>query len=343
VYIRGRSTLNNEPNQPSATNHPVRKTLALSILALALSAGLILYGQRVVDAVMARVYRPSSQVAAVHDRLNMTHLGADLFYASNPKIQQQDEFNNNCDTEERTTAILGCYYRRNIYLFDIKNKDLDGTLDVTAAHEMLHAAYDRLNFFERGYVDQMIKAEYETLKNDAALRQIMAYYTKTEPGAELNELHSILGTTVAKLSPQLESYYSQYFNNRASVVALNEKYNSVFDGITKQSAVLKSRLTALRGPIDDELAQYEADRKQLELDIASFNERASSGGFTTQSSFNAVRGALIARVEAINQRRAAVNARVADYNGIVEQLNALAVRAGTLNSSINGARATTGL
>ena len=81
----------------------------------------------------------------------------------------------NCDTEERTTAILGCYYQRHIYLFDINNKELDGTLDVTAAHEMLHAAYDRLNFFERSYVDGLINAEYEVHKNDASLKQIMAY------------------------------------------------------------------------------------------------------------------------------------------------------------------------
>jgi hypothetical protein len=310
---------------------------------LLLSATLVLYGQRAVDMVMARVYQPTSQTIAIHDRLNMTNLGADLFYASNPQVQQKAQFNSNCDTEERTTAILGCYYQRHIYLFDINNKELDGTLDVTAAHEMLHAAYDRLNFFERSYVDGLINAEYEVHKNDASLKQIMAYYTKAEPGMEVNELHSILGTTVAKLSPKLEAYYAQYFNDRASVVALNAKYNTVFDGIAKQSAELQAQLKALRGPIDDDLVQYEADRQQLELDIASFNERANSHGFTTQSGFNVARSALIARLDAVNQRRAAINARVAEYNNIVKELNALATRADELNSSINGANATSGL
>lgn len=321
----------------------MRRALILLVVTLAISAFLILYGQRGVDIVLSRLYQPSPQIADINARLAMTHLGTDLFYASAPKIEDKTQFNASCETEERTIAILGCYFRRHIYLFDVKNKELDGTLEVTAAHEMLHAAYERLNFFERTRVNSLIEAEYATLQDSPSLKQVMAYYAKSEPGEEINELHSLLGTTVVHLSPELEAYYSQYFKDRASVVALNAKYNAVFDSLRKKSDELQKQLVALRAPLESDLDQYESDREQIELDIASFNERAKTNGFPSQSSFTVARNSLIMRVETMNTRQADINQRVKDFNTIVEQINALAVRANELSSSINGATTTKGL
>lgn len=334
--------MNNEPNQPTKTNQ-TRRALVGAAVILVLSAIVILYGQRLADTVRARMFTPTAAVAGVNDKLAMTNLGTDLFYASNPTIESASTFNSSCSSEERTTAILGCYWKRKIHLFDIQNKELEGTLEVTAAHEMLHAAYERLNVFERAYVDGLLRAEYAKLKDDASLKQVMQYYEKAEPGAEINELHSIIGTTIATLSPELEKYYGNYFTNRSAIVAMNGKYNAVFGELSKKADDLQKQIDS-EGPIIRQLlADYEESRKQLESDIAAFNARAQSGGFTSQSAFNVARAALLTRVSQLNNDRESLNGQVDVYNQLVEELNKLAVHVSELNQSINGVAGPTGL
>lgn len=337
--------MNNAPSleAPKPANHRFAQVAVSIIVILGIAYGTLFYGQRLVDMVQARLFTPSAQVAAVNDRLGLTSHGYNIFYASNPQVEDKATFNSSCQSTERTAAILGCYWKRDIHLFDVQNKELDGTLEVTAAHEMLHAAYERLNWLERERVDRLVEEEYEKNKGNAALKQIMQYYAKSEPGAESNELHSIIGTTVATISPELESYYAQYFSDRENIVALNTKYNAVFGAISKQADELEATIESEGPAIQAELASYESDRQQLELDIQTFNARAQSGGFTTQSAFNVARNALTARLSSMNTRQQAINARVATYNQLVAQLNALAIRVDKLNASINGASATSGL
>ncbi len=339
--------MNQKPNL--VANPPQKKPSVLlravlpAVMILVLSAVGILYGQRVIDRVKSSMYTPSTQIAGITERLRLTTRGKDVLYVTDPTIDTKEQFNVHCKSEERTTAILGCYYRDNIYLFDIKNDKLDGTLEVTAAHEMLHAAYQRLNFFERQRVDTMIEAQYAKLKDNASLKEIMQYYQKAEPGAEINELHSILGTTIATLDPELEQYYSQYFTDRAHVVALNEAYNKVFADIKQQAEVLEARIKQLQPQLTADLASYESDRKQVELDIESFNQQAVSGSFASRAAFNATRSALVARVDALNARRDAVNATVSSYNDDVAALNKLSIQVDDLYKSINGAESTAGV
>ncbi len=283
------------------------------------------------------MFHPTSQVSSISDRLKLTDRGRDVFYAAQPLIETKTAFNTSCQSAERTAAILGCYYRDHIYLYDIKNAKLDGTLEVTAAHEMLHAAYQRLNWFERQRVDALIQAAYEKVKNDANLKEVMQYYSQAEPGAEVNELHSILGTTVASLGPELESYYAQYFSDRSVVVALNAAYNKVFGDLKQKADELQQKIKSAEPQLKADLASYEFERQQVESDITSFNQQASSGAFRTQASFNAARSALVARVDTLNARRDALNRRVNQYNADVAALNALAVEANDLYQSINGA------
>lgn len=319
------------------------KRLLPTLFSLALAVGIIFYGQHAADFVLAKTFEPTSEVSAIDKRLKLTQEGSRLFFASKATVQDAASFNTSCQSTERTAAILGCYYKRHIYLFDISNPELDGATEVTAAHEMLHAAYDRLNFFERDKINDLIKKEYETLKDDPAIAKDMEYYKEAEPGAELNELHSIIGTTAASISPELEEYYSRYFENRASVVSMNDAYNAVFSDISARADTLQNEITALESQLKIELAQYEADRRQLEIDIQTFNDRAASRGFTSQSSFTTARLALSARVAAMNDRRAAINASVDAYNAKIVELKALSVKVNEFNKSMNGVTAPSGV
>lgn len=295
------------------------------------------------DMYAASRYQPTEQVASIRDNLKLTDEGGTLLYASAPSIKGGQDFNSACESTERTQAILGCYSVRKIYLFDITNQQLAGAEEVTAAHEMLHAAYDRLNFIKRPTVDALLQQEYEKIKNDAEISKLVAYYEKAEPGAIDNELHSIIGTTIADLPPALERYYGRYFTDRQVVVAMNQSYNAVFQKVNEQSKQLASQINALKPQIESELKQYQADLQQLNDDVATFNSQAKSGGFKTQSAFNAARQALVGRVTAMNERRDRINADVAAYNALVTEQNKLSVQVDQLNSSINAAPAAGGV
>lgn len=335
--------MHNEPNQPTQKPRSMWRALLPALIVLLLSPLAILYGPVVIDYIKVSQYQLSERVGAIDSRVYFTGTGERVFYATSPQIQDRDQFNTNCQSTERTAAILGCYFKDKIYLYNINNKELDGTLEVTAAHEMLHAAYQRLNMFERGHVEEMVQAEYQKVKDEPGIKQIMQYYKQAEPGEEVNELHSIIGTTVATLSPELEAYYARYFENRAAVVELNTAYNRVFDDLKRQSGVLQDKITKENEALKSDMAIYETDLQQLNIDIESFNARAKSGSFVSPSAFGTARSSLTARVDDLNARRDDLNARVAAYNADVESLNALSVKATKLNESLNGVTAPAGV
>ena len=312
------------------------RALVSALLVIIFALLYIFYWPSLYDAILARQFQPNAQIAAINSRLKLTDQGTNLFYASVPTVQNQDQFNTSCESTERTTAMLGCYFKRHIYLYNVTNKDLDGAVEVAAAHEMLHAAYDRLNYFDRMSVDRMVQEQYEKIKDDPEIKSLMAYYNKAEPGSDINELHSIIGTTISSVSPELEAYYKRYFTDRSSIVALNAKYTAVFKEVESQSKALSAQIETEKDALKSDLTAYDVDRVQLETDIDSFNERAKNGGFSSQSALTAARNALLARTSALNARRLAINERVAAYNQTVAKLNALSVKVGELNKSMNG-------
>jgi hypothetical protein len=305
----------------------------------AVAAGAYFYGPVAVDAVRASEFHPSSTIATIDSRIDLTTRGQQIFYATTPTVEERDAFNTDCQSVERTAAILGCYVRDRIFLYNIQSTELDGALEVTAAHEMLHAAYARLNVFEQSRVDAMINAEYAKIKDNPDIKQEMQYYAQAEPGEEVNELHSIIGTTIKDLPADLEQYYARYFTDRAAIVAMNAKYTAVFDEVNQQALTLQARITGEAADIKTASAQYNADLTQLNSDIESFNERASGGDFSSQYAFNTARDVLLSRIQQMKDRQVALNEEIDLYNADVAEYNRLAVRAKQLNQSINGVEA----
>ena len=296
------------------------------------------FGPQLLDEFRAQQYTPSSHISAIEQRVTLTSAGRRIFYATSPEVQDSGQFNGSCHSVERTTAILGCYYRDRIYLYNVQNSELDGALDVTAAHELLHAAYARLSTFEQHKVDGLVRAAYQKVKNEPTLKRLMEYYKQAEPGAEINELHSILGTTIANLDSELERYYARYFTNRASIVTLNQRYAQVFSELDQQATSLKAKISAEESSLKTETDAYQNELNQLNSDIQSFNQRAVSGDFSSQE-FYATRSALSGRVASLNSQQNQLNTRISAYNTMIAEYNKLAVRAQQLNQSMNGVSA----
>jgi hypothetical protein len=313
--------------------------LAVAIVFGALALWVYLNQQFVFDKVSAWQYQPTSEVQALVGRAGVNDKGRFLMYASHTSIDDAQKFNQECNRIEQNAATLGCYSANQIYVYNITDPRLDGIKEVTAAHEMLHAAYQRLSASERNRVDRLVEAEYAKLKDNQDFATRMAIYAKAEPTERDNELHSIIGTEVADINPELETYYTSYFSDRHKVTTLHDQYQAVFDQLSAQSVTLSARLNTLADKIDTESATYNTTAKQLNTDIASFNDRAASGGFSSQQEFNTARSALVKRANQLSAQRIAINEDIVAYQELYKQLQSVASQSDALNRSIDSSLA----
>lgn len=310
-----------------------------SILIVAVAAllayWLVGHRQQVLDQVFLWNYHPTADIAAIAQRTTMTDPARTIFYASHPELDDTTAFNKACGKSEQGSAVLGCYTGLKIYIYNVTDTQLDGIHEVTAAHEMLHAVYARMSANEKQSVDALLENEYTTLSKDPAFADRMALYARTEPGERDNELHSIIGTEVASISPELEKHYAQYFSDRQAVVKLHDDYASVFTKLQSEAAQLSAQMGQLQADIKSRSDDYEAASAQLNADITTFNQRASSGQFDSSAQFSTERSALVTRVRQLAAERSDINNLIAEYNDLVKQSNAIATQTEQLNQSIN--------
>ena len=312
--------------------------LVASVILLATALFIFLNRQVLLDQLTVWRYQPSPAVAAIAGRTELSDKGTFLFYASKPELLKRDAFNGACrSAATEQTAVLGCYVTNTIYLFDIKNEKLDGIKEVTAAHEMLHAAYQRLPKAERERVDALLEKQSKSLGSEQGrIDELMAEYAKSEPGERHNELHSILGSEVRSLSPELETYYAQYFSDRSAVVSLAEKYQAVFNELKTQQESLVNEINALADRIDEQGSLYKRNVQVLTSDIQEFNARASSGTMS-RAQYDAERAALERRQDALRGEYDAIQELIAIYEAKRSELAAINSESNALNRSINSA------
>jgi len=322
----------------SDKKHSVRRTLVgglLSIAILGIAAFLLLNQQYVKDQITVWSYKAPANIQAIESRIDFTNKGTFYFYATQPELDGSDKFNADCPRQEVGNPILGCYAAGRIYVYDVTNAQLDGIEEVTAAHEMLHSVWERMDTSERTRIGALLEAEYKTLSSNTDLTTRMSYYQRTEPGQFDNELHSILGTEIGSLSPELETYYKQYFNDRQKVVDLHAKYNTLFTDLKNQSDSLYSELTTLGATIETRSKQYDADVAQLSSDITAFNARANSGDFASISQFNSQRATLVARSDQLDADRVSISNDIDAYNAKYDAYQKISTEIETLNKSID--------
>lgn len=293
--------------------------------------------QRIADQFAVWQFEPSASLQQYVTESDMSDEGTFLFYASQPTIQSNPTFNSTCSNVEEDFGVLGCYFpsEKSIYLFDVTDDRLAGIEEVVAAHEMLHAAWDRTSTDERARLTPLLETEAERMKDDPEFATTLEFYAKTEPGERSNELHSIIGTEFSSLSPELEEHYTEYFTDRSVVVALHEKSNAVFTAQQDASKKLIEELDALRASIDVDYDSYNSGYDSLNRDIDNFNTRADNGDFRSVEQFDNERASLIDRQNSLNSLYDAIEANVATYDDMVKQLEALNATISELNKSIN--------
>ena len=297
--------------------------------------GIFFYRQPIIDQVNVWQFQPTSEVNALAERSGIGGYGNFLYLASKPSLEDSQAFNNVCNRVESTTSILGCYSNYQIYIYNVTDAKLDGVREVTAAHEMLHAAYLRMSNSEKVKVDALLEEEYKKLETDTIFSDRMAFYERTEPGQRDNELHSVIGTEVASISPELEAHYKQYFSDRSKVVALNTKYISVFQENQNRASELLAQYNALEASVSSRKVQYQTDYQSLENDIQSFNSKVTSGVISNASQYNIQKSYLEARIATLNANRTSIINDIDKQESIRNEYNLVASEIEKLNNSLD--------
>ena len=141
---------------------------------------------------------------------------------------------------------------------------------------MLHAGYARLSGRERDRVDDLLNQQMEQI-NDSRIEELVELYRNDDPSSLENEMHSIFGTEVAELIPELEEYYSQYFDDRAQIVAISKSYEQVFVDINKKIEALEKDISALKNQIAQLETSIGASQAKIDAESARLDALRDSG------------------------------------------------------------------
>lgn len=283
---------------------------------------LLVFTQRMAIYDWARLYNysPATEIIGLADRTTMSASSRRLFYVYHPVIQQKADFNISCREDEHT-IVLGCYVSgKGIYLLDITDPRLEGIEEVTAAHEMLHAAYERLSGPEKRRVNGLLNDALRQIKNDRILETV-DLYRKQDASSVDNELHSILGTEVRELPEALEQHYARYFSDRAKVVGFSEQYERAFTERRDKIAAYDAELASLKAQIDETQANLEKMLENLTSQRAALEAYRSSGNIDAYNAGVPAFNRQVSRYNALIDEMARL---VSSYNDIVSKRNALA-------------------
>jgi hypothetical protein len=323
---------------PSKTKIPASKRtsrIRLSFLLVILVGLLLVYikHQDVFDWIKLRSYTAPAAVAQLATDDTLTPYARKVFYVNAPALEGKTDFAQ-CKIGGEQTIVLGCYHgnQNGIYLLQVTDSRLDGVEQVTAAHEMLHAAYDRLSSSERKRIDSQLRDYYNHQLTDERVRKTIENYRSFEPDELTNEMHSIFGSEVATLPPALEQYYQRYFTDRSQVVAFAAQYENEF---TSRQQAIKSddtQLTALKTQIDSLKADMSTRQKDLEASSTRLQQEKADGNI---GAYNAGVPVYNAKVNSYNAEIEQTRALIAQYNNLVAKRNAIVLEAQQLTEAID--------
>ena len=290
----------------------------------------IRFTQQLEDWSKLLTYQPPSEIARLATTTTMTDTARQLFYVNQPTIETRKSSLNLCKSSEHT-IVLGCYVvRKGIFLQAVPDPRLQGVMEVTAAHEMLHVAYQRMSLFEQSQINKQLQAVLKQLQNPRILK-LVETYNDQDPRSVDNELHSILGTEVRNLSPELEAHYRTYFTDRPTIVALSERYEGMFTTLRDKEKTLsqqlltrKSTLEQLSAQVKQEAETVKSERSNLQSSILS---NPNSDYSFRVSSFND-------RVRNYNQLVSQLREQTDAYNQLVTEHNTLALEEKSLVESL---------
>lgn len=295
------------------------------LLWAVLALGVAKY-RTILDFLILQFSNPTTEVQALAAKAGMSKEGEKIYLVARPQLDSAQQIQKDCPFAGEK---FGCYASRRIYILKITHPELVSNMEVTAAHEMLHAAYERLSKSERTALDVELEAEFKRQNNQELADLLTNSYKAGAASYERStELHSFIGTEFRSISPKLEQHYKRYFSNRLAVVEAHDLYREAFEG---RKAALeqrlyeitsnKAQLVSLSRQLNVTKAELEAVNAQLEAYRANNQSEEYNALVPRQNALVRQYNSLVAQHNALAKQ---VNSEVNEYNQLVGEYNALA-------------------
>ncbi|MFV0435097.1 MAG: hypothetical protein ACK5LO_14110 [Leucobacter sp.] len=298
-----------------------------------------LHWQDIKDHFRAAAFDPSPRVVEVLDNLELSDAGERVFLASQPTIDDSQQFNAQCADVDHSEQghVLGCFASDQIHLFDVRDERVSGIVEVTAVHELLHAVWSRLGEGEKRSLPEKLQAAYEqAAASDPTLAERMSLYEHLSDLAFANELHSVLGTEVRDLPDALEQHYARWIENRGEIVDIFDSYHALFEDLQQQADALEAELGTLRSDIEQRKAEYEEAVNTFNLDAADFTERNNRYEFSdAPEEFEAIRSDLSWRRDQLLLTYEALEDDIDHYNSLRADLIELSELSAELDQQLD--------
>ena len=276
-------------------------------------------------------YIPSLEAETMRDNLELTPRGKRIFNATRVALEDSDDFNEHCSSYDAEVTLLGCYVDGRVYVYNITDAKLKTANQVTTAHELLHAIWERLSDTEQEALKPLLMQVYRANRN--------WFDDELEPyGAEdrTEEIYVRAGTKLAELPEELEAHYARYFRNRAQIVHYYEEYAAPFLELKFELEQLYDQITTMQAEIESARSEYLRALMVLNQKIELFNRCADMAGcFTNQTAFNTERSAILAEQSELEQTRDELNDKIEENNRRVERYRTLQQSLGELNAAMN--------
>lgn len=313
--------------------------LLLVVLLLAAIVVAAMNRQAIKDHLAAGGFDPTEQVLQVLDDLDLTDAGERIFLASGPTVDGSQTFNEQCADVDHSEQghVLGCFTGERIHLFSVTDERISGIVEVTAAHELLHAAYTRLGDGDRTALNAKLLRVFDDLsEHDDDLRERMSVYTHLSDAAFANELHSVLGTEVRDLPDWLEEHYAQWFEDRAGLVDRFEAYHTVFADLQDRSETLQAEMIDLRTDVERRKVAYDDAVAQFNADADEFSRRNRDFEFSGRpEEFEQIRSELESRRDELASTLDGLQADIDRYNAMRDELQELSEVSNDLDQQLN--------
>ncbi|QYM76186.1 hypothetical protein [Leucobacter luti] len=323
------------------TRSPLKRGLWIVFFLLLIGAVVFAatYRQEIKDHFSAAGFEPSQRVTEVLSSLRLSEAGERVFLATHPTVDGSQNFNEQCAEVDHSEEghVLGCFTHDRIHLYDVTDDRVTGIVEVTAAHELLHATFARLGEGDRAALSAKLRQEYDRMSaTDPDLKERMSVYEHLSDTAFANELHSVLGTEVRELPGWLERHYEQWFRDRRSIVDAFASYHAVFVDLQNQADSIRSEMKALRADVEARKVAYGDAVDQFNADAADFGARNERFEFSAApDEFERIRAELEWRRGDLEVTLTGLQADIDRYNALRDQLTALSEVSSDLDQQLN--------
>ena len=308
--------------EPKTTTKPKLKwvvTAVITALVVGVAVNWALGQYYIQDWISSWAYEPTPEVAELEEALDLTAAGKRIWAATNPTLKSAEEFNEACDSHDEEISVLGCYVLEDgqIYIYNVTDVELVDANKTTAAHELLHAVWERLNEGEKeeikGWLWELYESDKEWFDNELA--------TYSEESWE-EEMYTRVATKRRDLPEKLERHYAQYFKDRAKLVTYYENYIKPLEEKNQQMDALWAEIEKLDAEIEAEEDAYDGDLAVYNLRVDAFNLCVETAGcFSSEATYKSQYDALVADGDRLEARRLALNEKITEYNEKLDDYN----------------------